>query len=108
MIAPQVSVIIPVFNEEGSVAQLQMELESALKAYSYELLFVDDGSKDRTIERINRTPGVRVLEFEINTGQSAAMYTGLAAARGTAEKMIPRVKRSPLFMRLTPWRSATR
>jgi glycosyltransferase involved in cell wall biosynthesis len=79
---PQVSVIIPVFNEEGSVAQLQLELESALTGFSYELLFVDDGSQDRTIQRINRTPGVRILEFEKNIGQSAAMYAGLAAAHG--------------------------
>jgi dolichol-phosphate mannosyltransferase len=79
---PQVSVIIPVCNEEGSVAQLQTELEMALKDVSHELLFVDDGSRDRTIERINRTPSVRILEFEKNTGQSAAIYAGLAAASG--------------------------
>ena len=82
MIPPEVSVIIPVFNEEGSVAQLQTELEVALKGISHELLFVDDGSRDRTIERIRRNPGVRILEFEKNTGQSAAMYAGLAAATG--------------------------
>jgi dolichol-phosphate mannosyltransferase len=79
---PEVSVIIPVFDEEGSVAQLQTELEAALTGISHELLFVDDGSQDRTVERINRTPGVRILEFEKNTGQSAAMYAGLAAASG--------------------------
>jgi dolichol-phosphate mannosyltransferase len=78
----QVSVIIPVCNEEGSVAQLQTELEMALKDLSHELLFVDDGSRDQTIERINRTPSVRILEFEKNTGQSAAIYAGLAAASG--------------------------
>jgi dolichol-phosphate mannosyltransferase len=79
---PEVSVIIPVYNEEGSVAQLQTELELALKDISYELLFVDDGSRDRTLELIKRSPAVRILEFEKNSGQSAAMYAGLAAARG--------------------------
>ena len=79
---PQISVIIPVCNEEGNVAQLQRELEMALKDVAYELLFVDDGSLDRTIEQIQRHPGVRILEFEKNTGQSAAIYAGLAAARG--------------------------
>ena len=79
---PQVSVIVPLFNEEGSIAELQMELEWALKDYSHELLFVDDGSTDATTKRIKRAPGVRILEFEKNTGQSAAMYTGLAAAVG--------------------------
>jgi dolichol-phosphate mannosyltransferase len=79
---PQVSVIVPLFNEEGSIAQLQEELEWALKDYSHELLFVDDGSTDATTKRIKRAPGVRILEFEKNTGQSAAMYAGLAAAIG--------------------------
>jgi dolichol-phosphate mannosyltransferase len=79
---PQVSVIIPVYNEEGSIAQLQTELELALRDISHELLFVDDGSQDRTIAHIKRTPGVRILEFEQNTGQSAAIYAGLTAASG--------------------------
>jgi dolichol-phosphate mannosyltransferase len=79
---PEVSVIIPLFNEEGSIAQLQMELESALKEISHELVFVDDGSSDRTIDRIKRAPWVHILEFEKNTGQSAAMYAGLMAAHG--------------------------
>ena len=82
MTTPHVSVIVPLFNEEGSIAQLQMELEWALKDYSHELLFVDDGSTDATTKRIKRAPGVRILEFEKNTGQSAAMYAGLAAAIG--------------------------
>ena len=82
MTTPRVSVIVPLFNEEGSIAQLQMELEWALKEYSHELLFVDDGSTDATTKRIKRAPGVRILEFEKNTGQSAAMYAGLAAAIG--------------------------
>jgi glycosyltransferase involved in cell wall biosynthesis len=79
---PQVSVIIPVFNEKGNVAQLQTELELALKDLSHELLFVDDGSQDLTIEQIKRSPSVRILEFEKNTGQSAAIYAGLFAASG--------------------------
>jgi glycosyltransferase involved in cell wall biosynthesis len=79
---PQVSVIIPVCNEEGNVAQLQTELELALRDVSHELLFVDDGSQDRTLEQIERTPAVRILEFVNNTGQSAAIYAGLAAASG--------------------------
>jgi dolichol-phosphate mannosyltransferase len=82
VMTPQISVIIPVYDEEGNVAQLQRELELALKDVAYELLFVDDGSRDRTIEQIQCHPGVRILEFEKNTGQSAAIYAGLAAARG--------------------------
>ena len=79
---PKVSVIIPVFNEEGNITQLQTELESALNSISHELLFVDDGSQDRTLAQIKPGPGVRAIEFARNTGQSAAMYAGLAAATG--------------------------
>jgi dolichol-phosphate mannosyltransferase len=82
VITPKVSVIVPVFNEEGNVAQLQLELEKALEGIEYELLFVDDGSRDRTLEQIKPGSGVRTIEFARNTGQSAAMYAGLAAATG--------------------------
>src|SRR3984893_19553123 len=82
MAAALVSVIIPVYNEEGNVVELQREIELALKDISHEILFVDDGSQDRTVEQINRTPSVRVLEFEKNAGQSAAIYAGLSAGRG--------------------------
>jgi dolichol-phosphate mannosyltransferase len=79
---PKVSVIIPVFNEEGNIVQLQAELETALKGISHELLFVDDGSRDRTLEQIKPGPDVRAIEFARNTGQSAAIYAGLSAATG--------------------------
>jgi glycosyltransferase involved in cell wall biosynthesis len=82
MAAPLVSVIVPVYNEEGNVSELQRELELALKGISHEILFVDDGSQDRTVQQITRTPSVRVLEFETHTGQSAAIYAGLIAGRG--------------------------
>jgi len=79
---PQVSVVVPVYNEAENVSELQRELASALKEISHEILFVDDGSQDRTVDQINRTSSVRVLEFEKNAGQSAAIYAGLMAARG--------------------------
>jgi dolichol-phosphate mannosyltransferase len=82
MAAPLVSVIVPVYNEEGNVSELQRELELALKGIPHEILFVDDGSQDRTVQQITRTPLVRVLEFETHTGQSAAIYAGLTAGRG--------------------------
>ena len=81
-ISPAVSVIIPVFNEEENVPILQAELRAALKAIDYELIFVDDGSTDQTVERIEAAPNLRVIRFEKNAGQSAAMYAGLQAARG--------------------------
>jgi glycosyltransferase involved in cell wall biosynthesis len=76
------SVVIPLYNEEDNIARLQAELETALAGLEYEVVFIDDGSQDSTLSRIARGPRVRVLEFEKNTGQSAAMYAGLQAARG--------------------------
>jgi len=74
------SLIIPLYNEEDNVAPLQDELAAALRGRDYELILVDDCSSDRTLERIQRGPGVRVIEFSKNTGQSAAMYAGIMAA----------------------------
>ncbi len=80
--SPQVSVIVPVFNEEENVPMLQAELRAALRAIDHEFIFVDDGSADQTVERIEAAPNLRVIRFEKNAGQSAAMYAGLQAARG--------------------------
>ena len=52
MNAPAVSVVVPLFNEEENVPALQAELRSALAGLDYEIIFVDDGSTDRTFERI--------------------------------------------------------
>ena len=77
-----VSVIVPVYNEEENVPVLQAELRAALKAIDHEVILVDDGSADHTVERIEAAPNLRVIRFEKNAGQSAAMYAGLQAARG--------------------------
>jgi dolichol-phosphate mannosyltransferase len=79
---PAVSVVVPVFNEEDNMSILQAELRSALTGINHEILFVDDGSTDRTAERIEAAPNLRVLRFEKNAGQSAALYAGVNAARG--------------------------
>ena len=79
---PTLSVVIPLYNEEDNIAQLQQELASALAGIDHEIILVDDCSQDRTLARIERRPEVRVVEFAKNTGQSAAMYAGIQAARG--------------------------
>jgi glycosyltransferase involved in cell wall biosynthesis len=82
--APALSVVIPLYNEEENLPILQRELAEALAGLDYEIVFVDDGSRDGTRAAIS--PGaegrVRVLAFEQNAGQSAAMYAGLHSARG--------------------------
>jgi glycosyltransferase involved in cell wall biosynthesis len=80
--APAISVIVPLFNEEENISILQSELRAALDGLDYEIVFVDDGSLDCTVERIETAPNVRLIRFEKNTGQSAALYAGLQAARG--------------------------
>ena len=79
---PAVSVVIPLFNEQDNIEALQRELHTALKGLDYEIVFVDDGSKDETVQRVESRPDVRLLVFEKNAGQSAAMYAGIHAARG--------------------------
>jgi len=79
---PAVSVVIPLYNEEDNIAELQRELAAALAGIDHEVILVDDCSKDATLARIERRPEVRVIEFAKNTGQSAAMYAGIHAARG--------------------------
>ena len=86
--SPSVSVIVPLFNEEESVSILQSELRTALGELHHEIIFVDDGSVDRTVERIEPAPHIRVIRFEKNTGQSAAIYVGLQAALGATAVLI--------------------
>jgi glycosyltransferase involved in cell wall biosynthesis len=80
--SPEISVVVPLFNEEESIAIFQTELSAALSGLDYEVVFVDDGSVDRTAERIETAPNSRLIRFEKNSGQSAAIYAGLTAARG--------------------------
>jgi dolichol-phosphate mannosyltransferase len=86
--SPTVSVVVPLFNEEENVPILQSELRSALSGLDHEIVFVDDGSVDRTVEQIETASNIRVIRFEKNTGQSAAIYAGLQAARGATAVLI--------------------
>ena len=61
---------------------MQSEIAAALTGIDYELVCVDDGSKDQTVARIRKDGRTRVILFEKNTGQSAAMFAGIMAARG--------------------------
>jgi glycosyltransferase involved in cell wall biosynthesis len=83
-----VSVVVPLYNEEQSVAMLQRELADALTGLDYEIIFVDDGSQDETGTRIAANPRTRVLHFEKNAGQSAAIFAGLQAVRSEVAVLI--------------------
>src|SRR5438093_13474881 len=88
--SPAVSVIVPLFNEEENMSLLQSELRAALGGLNHEIIFVDDGSVDRTVERIKPAPQSQVIRFEKNMGQSAAMYAGLQSALGSTAVLIDR------------------
>jgi len=85
---PDLSVVIPLFNEEGNVVPLLDELFAALETLgrSHEVVAVDDGSRDGTWTALEqaaqRRPALRVLRFRRNLGQTAAMSAGIDAARG--------------------------
>jgi glycosyltransferase involved in cell wall biosynthesis len=85
---PELSIVVPLYNEESNVVPLFDELTKTLRAagISYELLLVDDGSRDRTFEAVQRIqaadPRVRVVRFTRNFGQTAAFAAGFAHARG--------------------------
>ncbi|HEX4653368.1 MAG TPA: glycosyltransferase family 2 protein [Candidatus Udaeobacter sp.] len=83
-----VSVVVPVFNEEESIPTLQSELREAMRGVDHEVIFVDDGSADRSVERMEPSSNARVVRFKQNAGQSAAIYAGLSAARGATVVLI--------------------
>ncbi len=80
--APQVSVVVPLFNEEGNVAELQWQITDALRGFTHEIIFVDDGSTDATVQKVATDDAVRLIRFKNNAGQSAAMFAGMKSARG--------------------------
>lgn len=84
----EVSVVVPLYNEEENISILQRELTDALTGLDYEIIFVDDGSRDQTASRIVPGPRIRLLRFEKNAGQSAAIFAGLQAVRGEVAVLI--------------------
>jgi len=83
----KISVVVPVYNEEGNIRPLAEELQApALQGLDLEAVFVDDGSADATWAQIEACseafPAVRGLRMPRNCGQSAAMLAGLRSARG--------------------------
>lgn len=80
--APAISIVIPLYNEQDNVAELQRQISEAMAGLDYELVLVDDGSTDETAACVQTSDHVRLLRFENNAGQSAAMYAGIQAARG--------------------------
>lgn len=81
-----VSVVVTVLNEEGSVDELHRRIAASLAGREWEAIYVDDGSTDGTYARLRALhegdPHVRVVRFKRNYGQHPAMHAGLSRARG--------------------------
>ena len=83
----EMSIIVPVYNEEGNLRVLYEEICVALSGgSSYEIIFIDDGSSDKSFEILrdirNSDDKVRVIRFRKNFGQTAAMAAGFEHSRG--------------------------
>ncbi|HSR64429.1 MAG TPA: glycosyltransferase family 2 protein [Xanthomonadaceae bacterium] len=87
MNAPELSVVVPVFNEQDNVGPLVGEIVTALRGrLPFEIVYVDDHSRDGTLSALQRlkqdAPELRVLHHVSQSGQSTAVRTGVRAARG--------------------------
>lgn len=87
--SPSISVIVPVYNNESSLPELHRRLTAVLSGTGmpYEVVFVDDGSKDRSGEILGGLaaagPSTLVVSFSRNFGQHPAIHAGMSAARGS-------------------------
>jgi glycosyltransferase involved in cell wall biosynthesis len=87
-VAPALSIVVPVYNEEGNVGPLHAELTRVAEEIggTYEIIFVNDGSRDRTLLRLGalraRDPHLRIVDLDGNFGEAAALSAGFANARG--------------------------
>jgi dolichol-phosphate mannosyltransferase len=85
---PELSVVIPCYNEEGNLLALIAAVREAAEPLKlpYEVVITDDCSQDRTWELLKHLaagdPRIRAQRFEFNCGQSAALWAGMQAARG--------------------------
>ena len=84
----KLSIILPVYNEEENVPVIYEELKSVLDKINknYEIIFIDDGSTDKTFEVLEKlhkkNPKVKIIKFRKNFGQSAALQAGFDNCRG--------------------------
>jgi undecaprenyl-phosphate 4-deoxy-4-formamido-L-arabinose transferase len=91
---PEISIVVPIYNEEGTIERLMERLTTAMMAFgrSYEIIAVDDGSRDKSAlmlkDHAARDPRIRVIRLSRNFGQSPALYAGFSKVRGKYGVMI--------------------
>jgi len=81
---PFISFVIPVHNEEDNVSRLHEEILAVCRAegYQFEVIFVDDGSRDGTYRKLQKLKPIRIIQLRKNFGQTAALDAGIRAAKG--------------------------
>ena len=83
---PDISIVVPVYDEEGAAPALAREIAAAFAGRSFEAIFVDDASRDGTRAALKalsgEIPQLRVLAHRRNSGQSRSIRSGILAARG--------------------------
>ncbi|NTW13574.1 MAG: glycosyltransferase family 2 protein [Candidatus Moranbacteria bacterium] len=82
---PYLSVVVPLYNEEGNVGDLHKKVKESLENIGkpYEIIFVDDGSTDGTLKDCTGLLPLRLVRFRRNFGQTAAFDAGIKAAKGS-------------------------
>lgn len=80
----KISIVIPVYNEDGSVAELHKEIVEVFQKLNraYEIIFVDDGSTDKTLDELKKLAPVQIISFARNFGKSQALQAGFNEAKG--------------------------
>ena len=83
----KLSFVVPCFNEEGNIIPFTKRVREVFFGEDYEIVFVNDGSKDNTLNELHRVSGekyekVKIISFSRNFGKEAAMYAGLQNASG--------------------------
>ncbi|WP_234733505.1 glycosyltransferase family 2 protein [Tellurirhabdus bombi] len=81
---PYLSIVVCVYNEEGNIVPMIEAIDHALIGYEYEIVYVDDGSTDRTLAELKAVnhDGLVVIQLQTNYGQSLALAAGIEKARG--------------------------
>lgn len=79
-----ISIVVPTFNEEENVGELYNQILPVVQSYNrpFEIIFVDDGSSDNTLEELKKLEYATIVEFRKNFGQTAALDAGIKIAQG--------------------------
>ena len=87
MIKNKLSIIIPCYNEEQNIKLIENSIKKSLRKISYEIIFINDGSKDKTSYELRKLvkksdEAIKVIEFSRNFGKDAAIYAGIENSNG--------------------------